>query len=126
MTAIGLRIKASRRWRGLRGLRNLRIEVSTRMAWLLVIFSTLLLSGLIVFWLALVTQTALLSKQLEDTERVNKQLIEQINRKWTDIGEATTDQKMQARARAAGYHAADRVEYLINAESEKKKVESEK
>ncbi len=119
MTAIGLRIKASRRWRGLRGLRNLRIEVSTRMAWLLVIFSTLLLSGLIVFWLALATQTALLSKQLEDTEKANKQLIEQINRKWTDIGEATTDQKMQARARAAGYHAADRVEYLINAESKK-------
>ena len=110
MTAIGLRIKASR---SLRNLRRIRIDISTRMAWVLLGISTLLLAGLMTYWLMLATRTALLSKELEDLEKHNNQLIEQINDQWSVIGEATTDTKMQERARAAGYRPAERVEYLV-------------
>ncbi len=120
MTAIGLRIRAAQQWRGLRGLRNIRINISTRMAWFLAIVSTALLVGLITYWLMLATRTALLSKDLELLETQNKQLIEQINHKWADIGTASTQDAMEQRARAAGYHPPDRVEYLVTgAEGEK-------
>lgn len=124
MTAIGLRVKAARGFRSLRSLRRIRIDISTRMAGLLLVVSALLLTGLIAYWLTLATRTALLSKDLEDLEAKNNRLIEQINDTWSEIGSATTDTQMRERASAAGYHPADRVEYLVR--ENEKKVESAK
>ncbi len=125
MTAFGLRIKAARQWWGLRGLRNIHFNISTQMAWLLAIACAALLVGLITYWLMLATRTALLSKDLELLEAKNKQLIEQINHKWTDIGTASTQDSMEQRARTAGYHPADRVEYLVT-ETTRDKLKDER
>lgn len=107
----GVRLPA----RVLRQLRQWHLDMSPRMAWVMAIGSSLLLVGMIVLWLTLATRTALLSKQLEDLEAQDQQLIEQINNKWTAIGEVTTQQKMTERAIAAGFHPADKADmaYLI-------------
>ncbi len=101
--------------RVLRQLRHWQLSVSPRMAWVMAIGSSLLLVGMIVLWLTLATRTALLSKQLEDLESQDQQMVEQINNKWTAIGEMTNQQKMSERASAAGFHAADKADmaYLI-------------
>lgn len=101
--------------RVLRQLRQWHLRISPRMAWVMAIGSSVLLVGMIVLWLTLATRTALLSKQLEDLEAQDQQLVEQINNKWTVIGEMTNQQKMGERASAAGFHAADKADmaYLI-------------
>ncbi len=101
--------------RVVRRLRRWKLSISLRMAWVMAIASTALLIGMIVLWLTLATRTALLSKQLEDLEAQDQQLVEQINNKWTAIGEMTNQQKMGERAIAAGFHAADKADmaYLI-------------
>lgn len=91
------------------------LRVSPRTAWAMAIGSSVLLVGMIVLWLTLATRTALLSKQLEDLETQDQRLVEQINNKWTAIGEMTNQQKMGERASVAGFHDADKADmaYLI-------------
>ena len=107
MTTIGVRVRA------LRQLRVWRFRISPRLAWVLMIGSSVLLIGMMLLWLVLATRTALLSKRLEDIENQDQQLVEQINHKWTTIGDITTQEKMTERARTAGYYPADKMEYLI-------------
>lgn len=97
-----------------RGVRQLvEANVSLRTAMLMAVCSTALLLVLMVIWLGMSTQTALLDKRLEDLDGTQTALTDQINRTWTEIGELTSPRMMEPRARQLGFAPAERIEYLV-------------
>ncbi len=95
-------------WGGARTLR-----VNDRCAVAMAIVSGAVLVGLTVAWLAVSTRTALLNRQLDELEWKHTLLTEAINRTWTEIGEATSPQVMEDRAKRLGFRPAERIEYLV-------------
>lgn len=89
------------------------ISVSNRQAMALAAVTGLAFAALIVAWLAMSTRTALLNQQLDDLDARQTQLLEEINRTWTEIGEETAPRVMEDRARQLGFESADEMEYLV-------------
>jgi hypothetical protein len=97
-----------------RGLeRIVKAEVSLRAAIVMAVCSSALLLSLMVIWLGMSTQTALLDKQLEDLDSQQTGLTDQINQTWTEIGEVTSPREMEPRARRLGFAPAAEIEYLV-------------
>lgn len=88
-------------------------NVSLRTAVVMAVCSSALLLSLMVIWLGMSTQTALLDKQLEDLDTQQTQLTDQINQTWTVIGEVTSPREMEPRARRLGFAPATEIEYLV-------------
>lgn len=94
--------------------RNFReVNVSDRQAVGLALISGLALAALVVVWLAMSTRTALLSRRLDELYVRQEQLTDDINRTWTEIGEATAPRAMEDRARRLGFEPAQNIEYLV-------------
>lgn len=91
----------------------IKANIGLRKAVLLAVGSTALLLVLMVIWLGMSTQTALLDKQLEDLDGTQTALTDQINQTWTEIGEVTSPRMMEPRARQLGFAPAAQIEYLI-------------
>ncbi|MDW8351527.1 MAG: hypothetical protein RML99_06415 [Anaerolineae bacterium] len=95
-------------WRRVRALR-----VSDRQAAVMAIVSSAVLAALTVVWLTVSTRTALLNQRLDDLDARYAQLTDEINQTWTAIGEVTSPQAMEDRARRLGFQPAERIEYLV-------------
>lgn len=98
-------------WRGLEKI--IKANISLRKAVMLAAGSTVLMLVLMVVWLGMSTQTALLDKQLEDLDGTQTALTDKINQTWTEIGEVTSPRVMEPRARQLGFAPASQIEYLI-------------
>jgi hypothetical protein len=89
------------------------VSVSDRQVLALALACGAALAALVVVWLGMTTRTALLNRQLDSLYARQEELSDEINRTWTDIGEATAPQAMENRARRLGFEPASVVEYLI-------------
>jgi hypothetical protein len=88
------------------------LQVSDRLAVVLALGSGLLLTGLIVAWLTINTRTAILNDELDKLTQQNNETTNEVNQMWTAIGEVTTQQNMEARARQAGFRPPDKTEFM--------------
>jgi hypothetical protein len=102
-------MKAVKGW--IKGLSE--ISVSNRQAMALAAVTGMAFAALIVAWLAMSTRTALLNQQLDDLDAQQTQLLEEINRTWTEIGEETAPRAMEDRARQLGFKPVEEMEYLV-------------
>lgn len=91
------------------------LDVNSRRAAAMAIVSGAILVALIVVWLTVSTRTALLNQQLDELDVKHARLTDEINRTWTEIGEATSLRVMEDRARRLGFRPAERIEYLVMA-----------
>ena len=98
-----------RRWFG--KLRS--VNLSTRQAAAFAVVSGLLFTGLMVVWLTMSTRTALLNRQIEELDRKQTDLTDNINQTWTEIGNVTSPQQMESRARQLGYKPAEKIDFLV-------------
>lgn len=89
------------------------MDVSDRQAAAMALLSGLALAALIVVWLTMITRTALLNQRLDELDARQVQLTEEINQTWIQIGQVTSVQVMEDRARRLGFKPAERVEYLV-------------
>ena len=89
------------------------VNLSTRQAAAFAVVSGLLFTGLMVVWLTMSTRTALLNQQIEELDHKQTDLTDQINQTWTEIGNVTSPQQMESRARQLGYQPADKIEFLV-------------
>lgn len=89
------------------------VSVSDRQATAMAVVSGVALSALIVVWLSMSTRTALLNQQIDGLDAKQSQLTDEINRTWTQIGEATAPRVMEDRARRLGFKPAEKIEYLV-------------
>jgi hypothetical protein len=97
-----------------RGLKKLiNAQVSNRTAIVMAVCSSALLISLMVIWLGMSTNTALLDKRLEELDTKQTELTDEINRTWTEIGEVTSPREMEPRARRLGFAPATQIEYLV-------------
>ena len=97
-----------------RGLKKLiNAQVSNRTAIVMTVCSSALLITLMVIWLGMSTNTALLDRQLEKLDTTQTELTDEINRTWTEIGEVTSPREMEPRARRLGFAPAAQIEYLV-------------
>ena len=85
---------------------------SNRQALVVAIASAVLLLTLVVLWLALSTRTAVLSRQLEESDTRQDQLDQEVNAIWNELGEVTSAQQMNKRMREAGFVPAEGMEFL--------------
>ena len=89
------------------------LDVNDRRAAAMAIVSGAVLVALIVVWLTVSTRTALLNQRLDELDAKHTRLTDEINRTWTEIGEATSLRVMEDRARRSGFRPAERIEYLV-------------
>lgn len=89
------------------------VNLSRRQATVLAVASGTLLMVLMAIWLTMSTRTALLDQQLEELDRQQTVLTDDINQTWTEIGEVTSPRAMEDRARRLGYKPAEKLEYLV-------------
>lgn len=89
------------------------MDVSDRQAVAMALLSGLALAVLVVVWLTMITRTALLNQRLDELDARQVQLTEEINQTWIQIGQLTSVQVMEDRARRLGFKPAERVEYLV-------------
>ena len=78
-----------------------------------VIACAVLLTILVVMWLAVATNTALLSQQLDDNETTLRQLTEEANHLWKQIGDVTSPAQMKHRMQVAGFGPPTEMQYLL-------------
>jgi hypothetical protein len=95
-------------WRKVQG-----VDMNGRRTAAMAIVSGSVLLALIVVWLTVSTRTALLNQQLDELDVKHARLTEEINRTWTEIGEATSLWVMEERARRLGFRPVERIEYLV-------------
>jgi hypothetical protein len=86
-----------------------------RQALLAALGSAALLITLVVLWLVVSTQTALLNKQLDEYDMRQSQLDNDTNLLWKQLGEMTSAPEMERRMREAGYVTPASVEFLVPA-----------
>jgi hypothetical protein len=95
----------------LKRLRNL--QMTDRQVVALAVCSGLVMLALMIAWLALSTRTAILNMELDDLGEQNAALTDKINGLWVSIGETTSQQNMEQRARQSGYRPPDKTEYYL-------------
>ncbi len=78
-----------------------------------VIACAVLLAVLVVMWLAVATNTAMLSQQLDANDARQRQLTEEANRLWKQIGDVTSPGEMKQRMQEAGYGTPAGTQYLF-------------
>lgn len=89
------------------------LYVNDRCAVAMATVSGAVLVALMAVWLTASTRTALLNQQLDELDAKHIRLTDEINRTWTEIGEATSPRTMEDRARRLGFRPAERIEYLV-------------
>jgi sensor c-di-GMP phosphodiesterase-like protein len=86
---------------------------TSRQAIAAVIACAVLLIALIVLWLTMVTNIALLHQRLDSYETRQRQLTEDANGLWKEIGDVTSPEQMNRRMEAAGFGTPAASEYLV-------------
>ena len=86
---------------------------TNRQAIAAVIACAVLLTLLIVMWLALATSTAIVHQQLDESDARQRQLTEQANQLWMEIGDVTSPTEMNRRMKEAGFGTPAGTEYLF-------------
>lgn len=93
-------------------LKRLRsLKVSERQAVALAVCSGVVLLALIVAWLGISTRTAIVNQELASLTEQDVALTDKINDMWTEIGQLTSQEQMEQRARQAGFRPPDKIEY---------------
>ena len=90
---------------------------TNRQALMAAIASAAVLITLVVLWLAVITHTALLNRQLDDYDAQRDQLTHETNLLWKQVGEITAPQEMERRMRDAGFVPPAGMEFLVQATS---------
>ncbi len=96
----------------LKPLRQLHYP-NDRQAAAAVVACAVLLAVLVVMWLAVETHTALLSQQLDGDDVRRRQLTEEANQLWQQIGDITSPAQMKRRMQEAGYGTPAGTQYLF-------------
>jgi cell division protein FtsL len=88
------------------------IELSVRQGLVLAAASLALLLALSIMWLSMSTRTAVLNAQITELDAARRDLSDQINQRWTEIGQAGVPETMQTRAQQLGFKQGT-LEYLV-------------
>jgi hypothetical protein len=86
---------------------------NNRQAMAAVIACAVLLAVLVVMWLAVATNTALLNQQLDQNDANQRQLTEEANQLWRHIGDVTSPAQMKTRMQQAGFGTPASTLYLF-------------
>jgi hypothetical protein len=86
---------------------------NNRQALAAVIACAVLLAVLVVMWLAVATNTALLNQQLDQNDANQRHLTEEENQLWRQIGDVTSPAQMKARMQQAGFGTPASTLYLF-------------
>jgi hypothetical protein len=88
---------------------------SNRQALLVAAASAVLLTTLVVLWLAVSTRTAVLNRQLDELDSQQLQIDQDMHRAWTELGEVTSAREMNRRMREVGFAPAEQIEFMVSA-----------
>ena len=86
---------------------------TSRQAIAAAIACAVLLSALVVMWLAVATNTAILHQKLDASDVRQRQLTEDANGLWKEIGDITAPAEMTRRMQQAGFGTPDGTEYMV-------------
>jgi methionine-rich copper-binding protein CopC len=86
---------------------------TSRQAIAAVIACAVLLSALVVVWLAVTTNTAILHQKLDQSDVRQRQLTEDANAIWKEIGDITSPAQMTSRMQSAGFGTPAGTEYIV-------------
>jgi hypothetical protein len=86
---------------------------TSRQAIAAVIACAVLLCALVVMWLAVATNTAILHQKLDASDVRQRQLTEDANGIWKEIGDITAPTEMTRRMQQAGFGTPAGTEYMV-------------
>jgi hypothetical protein len=86
---------------------------TNRQAMAAVVACAVLLAALVVMWLAVATNTALLHQRLDETDIRQRQLTEDANGLWKEIGDVTSPAEVTRRLQKAGFGTPAGTEYMF-------------